>query len=64
MWRETNIDGVFISPLIAYALAALVLYVPMRWLLLWLRMDRWVWNPLLADACLYVCILGALVWLI
>ncbi len=64
MWRETNIAGVLISPLIVYMLAALILYVPMRWLLLRLRMDRWAWNPLLADACLYVCILGALVWLL
>ncbi len=64
MWRETDIAGVLISPLIAYMLAALLLYVPVRWLLLHLRMDRWVWNPLLADACLYVCVLGALVWLL
>ena len=64
MWRETNIGGVLISPLIAYMLAALVLYVPVRWLLLHLRMDRWAWNPLLADACLYVCVLGTLVWLL
>ena len=64
MWRETNIDGVLMSPLIAYMLAALVLYMPLRWLLLRLRLDRWAWNPLLADACLYVCILGALVQLL
>ena len=64
MWRETNLDGVFVSPLIAYALAALVLYIPLRWLMLRLRVDRWAWNPLLADACLYVCIFGALVRLL
>jgi hypothetical protein len=64
MWRETNIDGVFISPLVAYMIAALVVYVPLRWLLLHLRLQRWVWNPLLAEAGIYVCILGLLVGLL
>ena len=64
MWRETNIDGILVSPLIAYMLAALIVYLPIRWLFLRLRLQRWAWNPLLADACLYVCILGALVELV
>ena len=64
MWRETNIAGVFVSPLVAYMLAALIVYLPLRWLLIRLRLHRWAWNPLLADAGLYVCILGALVGLL
>lgn len=64
MWRETNILGVFMSPLAAYMLAALLLYLLLRIVLLQLRLLRWTWNTPLAEAGLYVCILGALVvWL-
>ncbi len=64
MWRETDILGVFMSPLVAYMLAALLLYLPLRIALLQLRLLHWTWNTPLAEAGLYVCILGALVvWL-
>ena len=64
MWRETNIAGVFISPLLIYLVAALLVYLPLRWLLVRLRLDRWAWNPTLADAALYICVLGVLVGLL
>ena len=64
MWRETDIAGVFISPLVTYIVAAFLAYLPIRWLLVRLRLDRWVWNPTLADAALYLCVLGALVGLL
>lgn len=63
MWRETNVAGVFFSPLVAYMLTALLLYLPLRWLLTRLGLFRWVWPPL-AEAGLYVCLLGALVALL
>ncbi len=44
--------------------AALLVHLPLRWLLVRLRLHRWAWNPPLADAALYVCILGALVGLL
>lgn len=61
MWRETNVAGVFLSPLVAYMLAALLMHLPLRFLLIRLGLDRWVWNPALAETGLYVCILGVLV---
>lgn len=61
MWRETNVAGVFVSPLIGYMLAALLVHLPLRALLIRLGLDRWVWNPALAETGLYVCILGVLV---
>ena len=64
MWRETNVAGVFVSPLITYMLAALLVYLPLRWVLVRLRLHRWAWNPLLAEAGLYVVILGLLVTLL
>ena len=64
MWRETNVAGVFLSPLVAYMLAALRIYLPPRWLLIRFGLLRWVWNPPLAETGLYVGLLGALVALL
>ena len=61
MMHETNIAGVLMSPLVAYIVAAAILWLPVRWLFERLRLDRWTYNPPLAEAALYVCILGALV---
>ena len=64
MWRETNIFGVYVSPLLIYALAALVLWLPLRYAMSWLRLNRWLDNPAIAHLALYLCILAALVtWL-
>ena len=60
MWRETNLFGIFMSPLVVYMAAALVLSVLARLALVRLGLFRWVWNPPLAQAALYLCILGAL----
>lgn len=61
MWRETNVAGVFMSPLVAYMLAALLVHLPLRFLLIRLGLDRWAWNSALAETGLYICILGVLV---
>ncbi|WP_428486949.1 DUF1656 domain-containing protein [Rhodopila sp.] len=64
MWRETNLFGIFISPLIVYMVAAALIYLPIRFVLIRLRAFRWVWNAALTEAGIYVSILGALVlWL-
>ena len=61
MWRETNIAGVFLPPLLGYMLAALLVFLPIRWFVIRFHLLSWVWNPPLAQAALYVCILGALI---
>ncbi len=64
MWRETNVFGIFLPPLLVYMAAAAVLYVPVRLLLIRLRLFRWMWNPPLAETAIYLCIVGLLVgWL-
>ncbi len=64
MWRETNIFGIYLSPLIVYALVALLLWIPLRYAMLWLRLHRWLDNPAIAHLTLYLCLLAALVtWL-
>lgn len=61
MWRETNLFGVFLSPLLAYMLVAGLIYAPFRFLAVRMRAYRYVWNPPLVEVGLYVCILGVLV---
>ena len=64
MWRETNILGIYISPLIMYALVALLLWLPLRWLMQRFRLVRWIGNPAIANVTVYLCLLAALVtWL-
>lgn len=61
MWRETNVAGVLMAPIVPYALLALAIYIALRPLLVRLRIQRWTWNTPLAEAGLYVCILSLLV---
>ena len=64
MWRETNLFGIFMSPLLVYMLAAGIIYAPIQFLMSRLQAFRWIWNPPLAGASIYLCILGVLVlWL-
>ena len=58
--KEFVVAGLLISPLVRYALLAGVLLFVVRWLLVRLRFHRWFWHPLLAEAAIYVCLLGAL----
>jgi hypothetical protein len=64
VWREADIAGVFFSPLVVYMAVALLIWLPLRWALERLGLTRWIWNTPLAEAGLYVCILGALVALL
>lgn len=61
MWRETNLFGIYFSPLLAYMLVTGLVYAPIRVALIRLRLFRWTWNPPLVEVGLFVCILGLLV---
>ena len=64
MWRETNVFGIYTSPLIVYALVALALWLPLRRVMARLRLQRWIDNPAIAHVTVYLCLLAALVtWL-
>jgi len=45
--------------LLAYMLAALLISLPLHWLLIRSGWPRWAWNPPLAETGLYICLLGA-----
>lgn len=61
MWKETDIGGVFMAPILAYMVVALGVYVLLRPILIWLRFARWTWHTPLAETGLYVCILWLLI---
>ena len=64
MWRETNLFGIFFSPLLVYFAVAGVAYVPIRMVLIRWRLFRWTWNPPLAGTAIFVCLVGLLIrWL-
>ncbi len=64
MWRETNLFGVYMSPLLMYALVALLIWLPIRFVLLRLRLLRRFDNPAVAQLSIYLGLLAALVtWL-
>ena len=58
--REFVVGGLLVSPLVKYAIFALLIFIPLRLILLALSFHKWFWHPLLAEACIYTCILAAL----
>lgn len=61
MWKETDIVGIYMAPIVPYAVAALLLLLALRPLLARFGFRRWAWNTPLAETALYVCILALLV---
>jgi hypothetical protein len=57
---EVDIGGVFVAPLLTWAILALVLHAVLRQGLLRFGFYRRVWHPRLADLALFVIILGAM----
>ena len=61
MWKESNIGGVFMAPILAYMVVALLVYLLLRPILVRVHFARWTWHTPLAETALYVCILSLLV---
>ena len=61
MRSDLDLGGVLLSPFVAYAAGALAILVALRLLFARLRIARYVANPPLAEAGLYVCILALLI---
>lgn len=61
MRHELQIGGILVSPFVAYALGAFVLLVLLRVVFRKIRFSRYVANPPLAEAGLYVCVLALLI---
>lgn len=56
--------GVLLSPMLMYALLALLLTGVLRLGLQRCGVARWIWHEALFDVALYVCVLAALVALL
>ncbi|MDX5372023.1 MAG: DUF1656 domain-containing protein [Pseudomonadaceae bacterium] len=58
--REWALGGVLLSPMLLYALLALLLTGALRLALQRAGLARWIWHEALFDCALYVCVLAAL----
>ncbi len=57
---EFVVAGLLITPFVRYALIALILFVPIHYLLVRLGIQHWAWHPSLAEAALYLCLVAVL----
>ncbi|AWN42425.1 DUF1656 domain-containing protein [Methylobacterium durans] len=61
MHRDLDLGGILISPFVAYTAASLVILVALRALFARIRLARYVANPPLVEAGLYICIVALMV---
>ena len=64
MHHDLTLGGILVSPVVAYALIAFAILVALRVVFRWIRFGRFVANPPLAEAGIYVCILALVVVLL
>ncbi len=62
--REWALGGVLLSPMLLYALLALLLTGVLRLALQRAGMSRWIWHEALFDCALYICVLAGLMALL
>jgi Protein of unknown function (DUF1656) len=63
MTSDLDIYGVFVPALFAWVLIAYVISLPLRRVLTWSGLYRFVWHRPLFDVALYVVLLGLVVLL-
>lgn len=61
MRYELDIGGILVSPFVAYAGSAFLIMIVLRIGFARIRFSRYVANPPLAEAGLYICVLALLV---
>ena len=64
MRHELQIGGILVSPFVAYALGAFAILIVLRVVFARIRFSRYVANPPLAEAGIYVCVLALLIVLL
>jgi predicted DNA repair protein MutK len=58
--KEFVFAGLLISPFVKYALIAALIFIPIRFVLVVSRLQKWFWHPLLAEAGIYICVVAAM----
>lgn len=60
MISDINVFGLFLNAGLVTAVAAALVMWPLRRLLVFARVYRWVWHPALVDLCIFLILWGAL----
>jgi protein AaeX len=59
--KELDIAGVYITPLLGWALLTLVVWTVLRRLIDKMGLTQWIWHRGLFDAALFIIVLGGVV---
>ena len=63
MISELNIAGIYMAPIVLYAMVALPIFLVLRTILARIGFWRLVWHPALFETALYLSILSLLILL-
>jgi hypothetical protein len=63
MMTELNIAGIYLAPIVLYAIVALPIFLGLRVILARVGFWRLVWHPALFETALYLSILSLLILL-
>jgi hypothetical protein len=63
MLSEISVAGIYVAPIVIYALMAIPLFLMCRWLLSLIGFWRIVWHPALFETALYISIVALFVLL-
>ena len=58
---EINIGGVYLAPIIVYAIVSTLIFIILRFVLGHTGLLRRVWHPALFEVALFLCVLSLLV---
>ena len=61
MIKEVDLFGIYVPPMFAYAAAAAVIWIALRWALSGIGFYRLVWHQALFNVALYVLVLSVCV---
>jgi fructose-specific phosphotransferase system IIC component len=59
--KELDIAGVYITPILGWAIVALLVWTVLRRLIDKAGLARWIWHRGLFDAALFIIVLGGVV---
>ncbi|WXL27427.1 DUF1656 domain-containing protein [Ectopseudomonas mendocina] len=59
--REWEMGGILFSPMLVFAVLALLVTFFLRWGIQSAGLTRWIWHEALFDCALYVCVLAVVV---
>jgi hypothetical protein len=61
MLSEVDVGGIYVAPIVVYAVVTIPLFLILRWVLGHLGVLRTVWHPALFELAVYVTLLSLLI---